>query len=97
MIIDYIGVKSASLVLGGVFTVLGGVLGILEGIAGMIGLQFELGFIPGLGIGIVEIIVMVIAYAIIGLVIGLVTGAVSAWAFNHSAKLFGGIEIGTKK
>lgn len=97
MIIDHIGIKSLSLVLGGVFAVIGGVLGLLEGVAHLIGLQFKLGFIQGLGLGLLELIVMIVIYVILGLIVGLLTGAISAWAFNHSVKLFGGIEVRIKE
>ncbi len=97
MKIEYIGVSSAAFVLGGIFTVLGAIGGFFEGISKMIGLSFQLGIIPGLGVGLLETIMLIVLYAIIGLIVGLIVGAICAWAFNHSSKLFGGIEIKVKE
>lgn len=86
MKIEYIGISSAAFVLGGIFAVLGAIGGFLEGVSNMVGLSFSIGIIPGIGVGLMEIIMLIVLY-----------GAICAWAFNHSARLFGGIEIRVKE
>lgn len=93
MRIEKVGVSSVACVFGGIFAVLGAIGGFFEGMSAMIGLSFRIGIIQGLGIGLLETIMLVVIYAVIGLIIGLIVGAICAWAFNHSSRLFGGIEI----
>ena len=97
MRIEKVGVSSAAFVFGGIFAVLGAIGGFLEGISAMVGLSFRIGIIQGLGIGLLETIMLIVIYAGVGLIIGLIVGAVCAWAFNHSSRLFGGIEITIKE
>lgn len=97
MKIEYVGISSAAFVFGGIFAVLGAIGGFLEGISTMVGLSFQIGIIPGLGVGLLETIMLIVMYAVVGLIVGLVVGAICAWAFNHSSKLFGGIEIRIKE
>jgi len=93
MKIEKVGVSSAALVFGGIFAVLGAIGGFLEGISGMFELSFKIGIIQGLGVGVLETIMLIVMYAVIGLIVG----AICAWAFNHSSRLFGGIEITVKE
>lgn len=97
MKIEKVGVSSAAFVFGGIFAVLGAIGGFLEGISAMVGLSFKIGIIQGLGIGLLETIMLIVIYAVVGLIIGIIVGAICAWAFNHSSKLFGGIEITVKE
>ncbi|MDV0443941.1 hypothetical protein [Methanorbis rubei] len=97
MKIEYIGISSAAFVLGGIFAVLGAIGGFIEGILRLVGLSFALGVIPGIGVGLLETLMLIILFGILGLFVGLVVGAVCAWAFNHSSRLFGGIEIKVKE
>ena len=55
------------------------------------------GIFTVLGVGLLETIMLIVLYAIIGLIVGLIVDAICAWAFNHSSKLFGGIEIKVKE
>lgn len=97
MRIEKVGVSSAAFVFGGIFAVLGAIGGFLEGMSAIVGLSFKIGIIQGIGIGLLETIMLLVIYGIVGLLVGLIVGAICAWAFNHSSRLFGGIEITVKE
>ena len=82
---------------GGIFAVLGAIGGFLVGMSGLFELSFKIGIIQGMGVGVLVRIMLIVMYAVIGLIVGLIVGAICAWAFNHSSRLFGGIEITVKE